>query len=143
MLTDMPIYFVLLLVTAMFGFWLGVKISLWAIACVGLLVLWSHIRHPRSWKGNGYAVVVEQGFREQAWIVYKRAGLTLTLNAEWQDWGDGLKLGIFAEGPLYLAPDYKSPLSERDVAVVREDISKALDNLKIAHDFVSLSRMPR
>ncbi len=81
--------------------------------------------------GNGYEVRIQPDFGN-AWIHYEEPHGTLSLFTE----GRTREITIFIAEENYLAPDYKTPISEERLAEIQERISEALTQLKIPHNFL-------
>ena len=54
MLTNQPIYFVLIIIAALLWVKFGIYSLLIGLALLILLLLWSRFAHHRTWKGSGY-----------------------------------------------------------------------------------------
>jgi hypothetical protein len=135
MWTNQAIYFVVLIVAALIWIEFGFYPILVIAAAFALLWLWSRLRHPREWRGNGYAVRVRQGFREEAWVQYEEAGRNLFLRAAWGGTKQNLELSVQIDENVYFPPDYTNALSEPRIAEIQERVFEGLKHLKIRHAF--------
>lgn len=135
MRTYQAIYFVLLIVAALIWIEFGFYPILVIAVAFALLQLWSRLKHRGEWKGNGYAVRVQPGFREEAWVQYEEQGRNLSLRAAWSGAKHNVQLSVQIDEKLYFPPDYTNALSEPRVAEIQERISEGLQNLKIRHAF--------
>jgi hypothetical protein len=135
MRTSQTIYFVLLIVTALIWIEFGSYPILVIAAVYALLWLWSRLRHPREWKGNGFAVRVEQGFREEAWVQYEEDGRKLSLRATWSGAKQNFQLSVQIDEKVYFPPDHANALSEPRIAEIQGRVSEGLKHLKIRHAF--------
>jgi hypothetical protein len=130
----MPIYFVLLSIATLIASKFGFLALLLVLIGIFLLVLWSRLKYRTELDHEGYNISVEQGFREQAWVVVKESGKSLALDAEWQL--GGRRLQVFVGERLYFAPEFEAPLSPEATSVLLKRISEALTRLNIEHWFV-------
>jgi hypothetical protein len=135
MWTNQPIYFALLVLAALLWIKFGPYPLLIIAAALILLSLWSRLTRPRAWKGNGYAVRVEHGFREEAWVNYEEAGRTLSLRSVWANQRK-LELSVEIDEPLYFPPDYSNPLPDSRIQEIEGRVSDGLEHMKIRHSFV-------
>jgi len=137
MWTNQWIYFVLLVVAALvwvrFGFYPVIVIVAGFVA----LSLWSHLRHPSAWKGDGYTVKVLLRFKD-SWVDYEEAGRTLSFRAEWGETNGDSELMIWIEQNVYFPPDYKNALSEGRVAEIQKRVAEGLEHLKIRYSFTRM-----
>jgi len=139
MRTAQWIYFVVLVVAVLvwvrFGPYPVILIAAGAIA----LSLWSQLKHPSVWKGDGYTVKVLSRYKD-SWVDYKEAGRSLSFRAEWGNANGHSELFVEIEQDMYFPPDYENALSEGQLAEIQKRVSEGLEHLKIRHSFV---RMPR
>lgn len=139
MLTNQPIYFVLIIIAALLCVKFGIYPLLIGLALLILLLLWSRFAHPRTWKGSGYVIRVKQGFREEAWVDYEEAGRTLSLRSFWANRKEP-ELSVEMNEQVYFPPDYSTPIPEERITEIQARIAEGLQHMKIRYSFFRVGR---
>jgi hypothetical protein len=135
MWTNQPIYFVVLSLVVLISITFGIHPILILVVVLALISLWSRLKQPCVWRGNGFEIRVRPDFREEGWVEYQEGGRTLALRsilAADQNGG----LNVERDNPVYFPPDYTHPLSEERIAEIEERISVGHDQLRIWHRFL-------
>lgn len=136
MRTNEPFNFVCLLVAALIWIRFRFYPILIVVGVFATLHLWWRLTHPRVWKGNGYKVRVERGFRGLAWVHYEEAGRTLSFSAEGGQVEQKPHFSIKIEEKVYFPPDYENALSEPALQEIQRRIAERLGHLNIGSSFI-------
>jgi hypothetical protein len=126
-----------------FGVLISIKFGLYPIlipvAVLSLIFLWSRLKRPGVWRGNGFKIRVRRDFRDEGWVEYREGSRTLALRAIWAAERNG-GLNVELDDPVYFPPDYTRPLSEPHKKEIERRRSKGLDHLRIRHRFIRVAQ---